>query len=200
MLSRELAYLLYESIKKCKDARERERLRALYAVSVGYPLHVVADIFTVDEGTVYRWIERWHEERSLVDKPKVGRPGALSDEDKRCLIDAVNGGEPRAHGIETEYWSTKDLCSLLRKRGRRVSQETVRRFLRDMGARYIKPGSDEDFSERRGGHPGACERLSPPNRLIENLKLNQHSLAALLDDEFLLGDPQKKNCGWVFGK
>ncbi len=199
MLSRELSNLLYENIKKCKDAKERERLRALYAVSVGYPLPVVADIFTVDEGTVYRWIERWHEEKSLVDRPKMGRPSALSDEDKKALIDLVHEGDPRAHGIESDYWSTKDLRDCLRDMGTDVSQETIRRFLRDMGARYIKPGSDEDTSSA-DSLIEACERLTPATKLIDSLRMDMPTLAALLDDEIFSTDPQKKSCGWVFDK
>jgi len=195
MLSKEFSELLQESIRKCRDARERERLRALYALSVGYPIPMVADIFTVDEGTVYRWVDRWHLERSLSDKPKVGRPGALAASDVELLRELVLEAEPEKRGVKAAYWSTKELRDYLAAQGRRVSQETVRRCLRRMGAVYIKPDEVECAEEK----PPPADRLPESMRLIDNIRFNPHSLALLFDDDLFSTQAQKR-AGWTFGK
>lgn len=193
MLSKEFSDLLQEAIRKSRDARERERLRALYAISVGYPLPMVADIFTVDEGTVYRWIERWQEEKTLTDKPKIGRPGALSATDKEFLRELVMENEPQKHGVKARSWSTKDLRDYLAKTGIRASQETIRRCLRGMGAIYVKGqdcADDENQAAAQGRLPGSI-------RLIDNLRFNPHSLALLFDDDLFPPEAMKKG-GWMF--
>jgi len=43
---------LRELAKNCKDATERERLRALYAIRKGYSVSSVAEIFCIDESAV----------------------------------------------------------------------------------------------------------------------------------------------------
>jgi hypothetical protein len=65
--------ILRELARRSKDPRERERLRALYILSLGETVERVMAFFTVDESTVYRWIERWNRERDMQDKPRDGR-------------------------------------------------------------------------------------------------------------------------------
>jgi transposase len=66
--------LLRTLAKKCKDTREKIRYLALHALSKGYTVSLVAEVFCVDEATIYRWIERWRVERSLADSPKKEDP------------------------------------------------------------------------------------------------------------------------------
>ncbi len=45
--------------RNCKDAREKIRYAALYAISRGNNVKNVANIIAVEESTVYGWIHRW---------------------------------------------------------------------------------------------------------------------------------------------
>ena len=74
--------ILHQLAKDCKDAKEQNRYLALHAVSIGESVSRIAKIFCVDESIIYRWIEKWKEERNLADRPKEGRPPSLNDEDK----------------------------------------------------------------------------------------------------------------------
>ena len=50
--------ILNKLAKECRDPKERERLRALCILGIGYPVSDVSRMFFVDEDTVYRWAER----------------------------------------------------------------------------------------------------------------------------------------------
>jgi transposase len=185
MLRGNVSSILKESAKRCKDAKERERLRALYALSAGYPIRMVADIFSVGEATLYRWMERWREERSLSDKPKMGRPGSLSEEDKRIIKQLVAEEDPKKHGADAIFWNTKELKAYFLVKGKHVSQETIRRCLKEMGATYIKEEG------KRSGEV-AWQFLD------DDIK-RPYSVISLLEDE--PGESTvKRNCGWKFQK
>lgn len=86
---------LRELAARCKDAKERERLRALYALSIGQSITIVRNIFCVEESTIHRWIERWGSEKNLADKPKSGRPPTLDEKDKSELKNLVEENNPK---------------------------------------------------------------------------------------------------------
>lgn len=192
MLSVEDSHSLQESAKRCKDAKERERLRALYAISVGYPIPTVAEIFSVDEGTIYRWIERWQEEKRLSDKPKRGRPGSLSEEEKQMIRDLVTEGNPKKHGINASIWNTKELREYFYKKGKNVSQETIRRCLKEMGARYVKVDLENVKDDIK-------MKEEFVKKFVDVMKYNP-SLIMLFEDELLADSSPKRSCTWTFEK
>lgn len=190
MIRKELSPLLQESAKRSKDAKERERLRALYALSVGYPLPIVAEIFSVDEGTLYRWVERWQEEKQLSDKPKRGRPVSLTEKDKEVLKQLIVEGEPKKHGIDAEFWNTKELRDYFMKKGKDVSQETIRRTLKEMGARYVKPKPEQPRIDKK-------KQDEFLRRFNDEMSFNPYALLMMFDDEDS-ENSEKKAYGWVF--
>jgi transposase len=190
MLSDQDSELLQEQAAGCRDAKERERLRALYALSVGYPIPKVAKIFCVDEGTVYRWIERWQEEKSLSNKPKKGRPATLTDKDKKMIRALLSEGNPKMHGIDADFWNTKELGEYFSKKGKKVSQETIRRCLRRMGARYRKASKASDADRKKWE-----EFLEV---LVATMKYDPQSVLSIFDNEIPL--PSGNSRGWTFKK
>ncbi|MBD3209980.1 helix-turn-helix domain-containing protein [Candidatus Micrarchaeota archaeon] len=192
MIRKELSPLLQDSARRSKDAKERERLRALYAISMGYPLPMVAEIFSVDEGTVYRWIERWQENRKLSDKPKRGRPVSLTEEDKKKIKILVEKSNPREHGMEMDFWNTRALQKYFVSRGKDVSQETIRRTLKEMGAKYVKPRPET----RRAG-TGKHRELAGKLYNADG-ELNPYALLVLLDEEIPKSGSEKNAFGWKF--
>ena len=78
--------LLRKHAKECKEAREQNRYLAVHAVSEGLGVPLAAKVFCVDEDSIYGWIKKWKEERTLADKPKDGRPPAFDDKGRRELL------------------------------------------------------------------------------------------------------------------
>ena len=73
---------LKELYRNCKDAKEKLRYEALYVVSRGKNVVIIAEILNVEESTVYDWIHPWEAERTVSDKPRSGRPSKLTEEDE----------------------------------------------------------------------------------------------------------------------
>jgi transposase len=161
---------LRELAAKCKDAKERERLRALYALSIGQSVATITNIFCVDESTIYRWIGRWESEKSLADNPKQGRPPLLDEDDKAELKDLVEENNPKRHGINASFWDTKEIQTYFMNNGKEVSRETIRNALKCMGARYVKaqllyPEADEN-QRRQFAEQFHKEMASKPKSVI----------------------------------
>ena len=53
--------LLQKLAKECKDVKEQNRYLALHAVSNWYEVSSVAEIFCVDESSIYGWIKKWED-------------------------------------------------------------------------------------------------------------------------------------------
>lgn len=130
--------LLRELAKSCKDSKEQNRYLALHAICKGYSVPSVSEIFCVDEATIYRWIERWNEERNMHDKPKSGRTPALDKDDKKEIKKLLEENNPKKHGINASFWDTKELHIHFQNQGKNVSRETIRSYLKEIGARYVK--------------------------------------------------------------
>lgn len=191
MLTKKDSELLKEHARKCRDAKERERLRALYAISVGYPIPKVARIFCIDEGTVYRWIERWHRRRCLSDRPKQGRPSRLSEKDRRTIEELLKEGDPKKHGMSASVWNTKELQEYFRGKGKKVSKETIRRCLREMGARYVKVKPTGGEAERKSWEDFI-------RVLVGTMRYDPDSILPLFESEFPL--PPKSSHGWTLDR
>ncbi len=64
--------------KECRDQKERDRLRALYMLSIGYTVNDASRVFHVAIDAVYRWAERGNEERSKEDRDRSGEASGTS--------------------------------------------------------------------------------------------------------------------------
>jgi transposase len=77
-----------------------------------------------------------------VDRPRGGRPHALSAADWAVLEEALERG-PQAYDLPMTVWSIRDLQALLeRERGVMVSVDTVHRAVRALGFRSRRPRHD----------------------------------------------------------
>nr|MDO8080278.1 IS630 family transposase [Candidatus Freyarchaeota archaeon] len=187
-------WLLRVLARKCKDAREKVRYLALHALSRGYAVSSVAEIFCVDEATIYRWIERWQAERNLADQPKEGRPPKLAEKDKKEIKKLVEENDPKRHGVNASFWDCKELrLYLLSTRGKNVSQETIRRCLRSMGAHYVK--AEIEYAEADEG-----ERENFAQRFLQDLASKPDSVVVLFQDEMSVKCSPRKGYGWTFGE
>jgi transposase len=125
--------ILRELARRSKDPRERERLRALYILSLGETVERVMAFFTVDESTVYRWIERWNRERDMQDKPRDGRPPTLGSAEKKEIKKLIEENDPKKHGRNAHCWDTKEPQAYFASKGKRYSRKAIRTALHGMG-------------------------------------------------------------------
>lgn len=126
------------------DPRVRRRAQALLLVAEGHSQASAARLLQTSAYRVHVWQERFAAEgrAGLVDRPRGGRPHALSAADWALLEAALDQG-PQAYGVPVTIWSIRDLQALLqRERGVEVSVYTVHRAVHDLGFRYRRPRHD----------------------------------------------------------
>lgn len=126
------------------DPRVRHRAQALLLVEDGHSQASAARLLQTSAYRVHVWQERFAAEGrvGLVDRPRGGRPHALSAADRVFLEEALEQG-PQAYGVPVTIWSIRDLQALLqRERGVEVSVYTVHRAVHDLGFRYRRPRHD----------------------------------------------------------
>ena len=101
--------ILGDLYKSCKDAKEKIRYAALYAVSRGKDVKTVAEIMDVEESTVYDWIKKWILDKSVSDKPRSGRPQKLTKEDEKEIKGLIEENDPKRYGINASSYTTVEL-------------------------------------------------------------------------------------------
>ena len=135
---------LHHVIKTDADPRVRRRAQALLWVAQGHSQASAARLLQTSAYRVHVWQQRFDTEgrAGLVDRPRGGRPHALSEADWALLAEALERG-PQAYGVPVTIWSIRDLHALLeRERGVVVSVDTVHRAVQAMGYRYRRPRHD----------------------------------------------------------
>jgi len=172
---------------------EKERIRALYIVSLDYPIKEVARMFCVDEQTIYNWINLWREERNVSDKPKSGRPPAFTEEEKKELRKLVEENDPKMHGINASFWDCAELQKYYLKNGKKVSEETIRTTLKDMGAHYVKAQHEYREADYEKQKEFALQFLKDTQKLNDDIAL-------LMGDEMSACTSPHKGYGWTFGQ
>jgi len=135
---------LHQLTKTDPDPRVRRRAQALLLVEAGHSQASVARLLQTSAYRVHVWQERFAAQgrTGLVDRPRGGRPHALSDADRALLEEALERG-PQAYNLPMTVWSIRDLQALLaQERGVRVSVDTVYRAVRALGFRSRRPRHD----------------------------------------------------------
>ena len=183
--------LLRRLAKECKDAKEHDRYLALHAVSVGKEVSLVAEIFCVDESSVYVWIKRWKEEKDLSDKSKSGRPPAFTKGEKQDLKRLIDENNPQAHGINASFWDCTELRKFFLKNGKMVSEDTIERCLLDMGAHYVKAQIEYKEADIEKQRAFAFQFLKDTENLGDDIAL-------LFEDEMSTSTNPRKGYGWTF--
>jgi putative transposase len=185
--------ILRELAKKAKDPRERERLRALYILSLGETVERVMAFFTVDESTVYRWIERWTQERSMHDRPRDGRPPTVGPTEKKEIKKLLAENDPKKHGLNAHCWDTKELQTYFTAKGKHYSREAIRTALHGLGARYVK--AQFEFREAK-----AEEQTSFATRFLQDMTMKPDAVVVLFQDEMSARTTPNKGYGWTLDK
>lgn len=155
-------------IRREADAGMRTRMSIILHLSKGKAVTEVAESLHVARSTVYRVADRFRRWGwiGLADaREDNGSPGV----DAMFLLHLrlVVAGTPQNHGWARPTWTQELLCEVLAQRtGRRVSQATMSRCLKTIGARLGRPRPILacPWSKAR-----QTRRLRKIERLIENL-------------------------------
>jgi transposase len=139
--------MLHRLTKTDPDPRVRRRAQALLLVEEGHSRASAARLLHTSASRVHVWQDRFATagRAGLVDRPRGGRPHALSDADRAFLEAALGRGGPQAYGLPMTVWSIRDLhlqALLERERGVAVSVYTVHRAVHDLGFRSRRPRHD----------------------------------------------------------
>ena len=130
-----------EGVKKRVEEAVRRRIRGGRMLLSGKNPREVADAVGVSRQTAYSWraIVEQQGFEALRQLNRGGRPGALSDEDKDWLVQALLDG-PKAHGFATELWTIQRVRRLITERfGIAFSSVHVWRLLGQLGFSSQKP-------------------------------------------------------------
>ena len=141
---REREVVLHHVIKTDPDPRVRRRAQALLWVAQSHSQASAARLLQTSAYRVHVWQQRFDAfgRAGLVDRPRGGRPHALSEADRALLAEALERG-PQAYGVPMTIWSIRDLHALLqREHSVRVSVDTVHRAVQALGYRYRRPRHD----------------------------------------------------------
>jgi transposase len=101
----------------------------------------IAAIVRESEATVGRWLKRYLAEglNGLQDAPRPGRPSAVTEAYRTALLAAVRR-RPRSLGLPFALWTLQRLVDYLAEKTTiRVSDETVRRALKQAGIVLSRP-------------------------------------------------------------
>jgi transposase len=113
----------------------------LLSVEQGLKVPQIAAIVRESEATVLRWLKRYLAEgvEGLHDAPRPGRPSELTEAYRAAWLAAVRR-RPRSVGLPFSRWTLQRLVdSLAERTGIRVSDETVRRALKQAGIVLSRP-------------------------------------------------------------
>jgi transposase len=125
-----------------KAPRLRTRAQmVLLSVEQGLKVPQIAAIVRESEATVLRWLKRYRAEglEGLQDAPRPGRPSEITAAYRAKLL-AVVRRRPRSLQLPFSLWTLQRLADYLAEHtGLRVSDETVRRALKQAGIVLSRP-------------------------------------------------------------
>jgi transposase len=125
-----------------KAPRLRTRAQmVLLSAEQGLKVPQIAAIVRESDATVLRWLKRYRAEglEGLHDAPRPGRPSEVTEAYRAALLAAVRR-RPRSLGQPVSLWTLQRLVDYLAENtGIRVSDETVRRALKQAGIVLSRP-------------------------------------------------------------
>jgi len=125
------------------NADMRSRCQMILLSAQGHSASEIARWTFFDQDTVLFWFERYEAEGldGLQDRPRSGRPPKMMEPSRDDLQEAVDQ-DPRQAGQAFSVWTCGDLADYLAQKGHvRVTGETIRRHLRALGFRIVRPVS-----------------------------------------------------------
>lgn len=125
-----------------KDGRLRQRAQMmLLAIEKGMVAAEIAGIVRLNEESVRQWLKRYEAEgiEGLSDKPRAGAEPIVTA-DYQAKLETVVRQRPRSLEQPFSLWTCQRLADYLAEEtGIRISDETVRRYLKRIGIVLSRP-------------------------------------------------------------
>jgi transposase len=122
--------------------RAYKRRQAVRLIATGRAVKDVAQIVGVRDQTIYNWVNCYLQEHAadaLFDEPRAGRP-PVAPGITAARIKREFGRDPLRLGYQATVWTVALFTTHLSRRYRcRLSPDTLRRRLRQLGLRWKRP-------------------------------------------------------------
>ena len=132
---------LRQLYRRTAKADVRSRCQMILLSGQGHSAAEIAELTFFDQDTVLFWFDRYEADGlvGLEDRPRSGRPPKMTGSSRDELQQAADQ-DPREAGRPFSVWTCNDLAHYLVEKGHlRVAGETVRRHLRALGFRIVRP-------------------------------------------------------------
>jgi transposase len=133
---------LYTLLKSSKDVRQYRRVMAILQVAQGRPVTEIAALIGVSRATLYCWLDAFRADprpENLQDRPRSGRPRLRTELVRAALGDALQHLPSLCGYVATEWTVPLLQDHLERLTDRRLSEDTIRRELHEMGYAWKRP-------------------------------------------------------------
>ena len=127
--------------RRTDNADVRSRCQMILLSAQGHSAVEIAGLTFFDQDTVLFWFDRYEAAGldGLQDRPRSGRPPKMTGPSRDDLQQAAEQ-DPRQAGQPFSLWTCDDLAHHLAQKGHlRVAGETIRRHLRALGFRIVRP-------------------------------------------------------------
>jgi len=127
--------------RRTDSADIRSRCQMILLSAQGHSAAEIAALTFFDQDTVLFWFDRYEADGlpGLQDRRRSGRPPKMTGASRTDLEQAADQ-DPRDAGHSFSVWTCGDFAHYLAQEGHlRVTGETVRRHLRDLGFRIVRP-------------------------------------------------------------
>ena len=127
--------------RRTTNADVRSRCQMILLSAQGHSAIEIARLTFFDQDTVLFWFDRYEADGvdGLQDRPRSGRPPKMTKSSRDDLQQAVDQ-DPREMGQSFSVWTCGDLARHLAQQGHlQVACETIRRHLRALGFRIVRP-------------------------------------------------------------
>lgn len=133
---------LAHALKHVTMVSAYKRLQAVRLIAAGRAVKDVAPIAGVSEQTIYNWANCYlqeHAAAALFDEPRAGHP-PVAPGITAARIKREFGRDPLRLGYQATVWTVPLLTAHLSRRYHcRLSPDTLRRRLRQLGLRWKRP-------------------------------------------------------------
>ena len=166
-------------------------------LSLGESVHRVASFFSVDEDTLYRLAERWNSEKDVSDRERSRSPQSLGENERKEMKRLLDENDPAKHGINSSTWTCIELRLYFEWKSIVVSEEIIRRCLKEMGAHYVK--TTLEYSETLSDEV-VREREAFARQFMKDVKAKPKDAVVLFEDEMSIDRSHNGGYGWTFAK
>ena len=132
---------LYDLAKRCGNAAQARRLRAIALIMEGHSRQDAAKAQNMDRQTLRDWVHRYNEfgPDGLSNRPKSGRKVFLDEDQLKVLSEWLEKGpDPETDGLVR--WRVQDVMGKIQKGfGVKYSMEGTRRLMQRLGFRHVSP-------------------------------------------------------------